>query len=254
MFLKAAQKAAEEASQVLLESFNQPLKITPKGEHDFVTNADLAAEKVILEILQSEFPEHSIFSEEAGEQKKDSEYYWAIDPLDGTLNYSRGIPIYGISIGLLKNKKPILGVIYNPSLNLKLYAEQGKGAFCNGKQISVSNKSLPDSFIVQPTIIDKPSRPKLMTMINELSSHVSMIRLFGSGCYELGIVARGKCEGLTDHRNSLHDVLAGVAIIQEAGGLVTDWRGNPWIPESPNFIASNRRIHSDLIKVFEGIR
>src|SRR6195952_1824838 len=135
-------KATEAAAGVLRHYFNGEFKITNKeGINNPVTEADLAAEKIIFETIRADFPDHFILSEEAGELKMDSEYKWIIDPIDGTINFANGIPICCVSIGLEHKGEVIMGAVFNPILNEFFFAEKGKGATLNDRPIKVGNKS-----------------------------------------------------------------------------------------------------------------
>src|SRR3989344_8884472 len=137
--LEVAKKAANEAGEVVLK-LRDNLKVkTKSNDSDVLTQADLASEKIILATLKSSFPKYNYLSEEVGKEDNKSEYTWVIDPIDGTLSYASGLPFFGISIGLLKNNKPFIGVINLPALKSLYWAENGKGAFLNGKRIKVSS-------------------------------------------------------------------------------------------------------------------
>ena len=137
-FKNIALKAATDAGEKLRSLFNTDLKHHKKGKNDIVTEADFAAEKIILDLIKKHFPSHNTISEEAGIEKNNSDYTWIIDPLDGTVNYTQGIEEYAVSIALSHNDKIIIGVIYRPESNEIFFAEKGKGAFKNNKKIIVS--------------------------------------------------------------------------------------------------------------------
>jgi len=149
-FLKVAKQAALEAGKIISKYYGSKYQYNFKNEDnsDFATQADLESEEKVVEILTENFPDHSIIAEEKTRIEKQSEYRWAIDPLDGTFAFSIGVPYFCVSIGLIKNNKPILGVIYQPALNNLFYAQVGKGAYLNDKRIYASKRDKLDKCAV----------------------------------------------------------------------------------------------------------
>ena len=138
-FLKVAKQAAQEAGETILKFSTKGYETEYKGrKNDYVTEADFAAEKLIIDSIKKSFPDHNIIAEESGEENNNSEYTWVIDPLDGTIAFMTGIPLFAVSIGLLKHNKPYLGVVNVPAIAHFFYAEKGQGAYLNGKKITVS--------------------------------------------------------------------------------------------------------------------
>ncbi|KKQ98236.1 MAG: Myo-inositol-monophosphatase [Candidatus Woesebacteria bacterium GW2011_GWB1_39_12] len=249
--LEVAKRAGLEAGKIALE-LRDKLKIKLKSnQSDIVTQADLASEKVIFSILKASFPMHNYISEEAGKKDNNSEYTWVIDPIDGTLPYAAGLPFFGISIGLLKNNKPFIGVINLPALKSLYWAENGKGAFLNGKRIKVSSVQDLSKAIV---LFDYHYAGRRVADIKKiLLKIVDKIRYpptFASSVVSLAYVASGICHG-DIHTAFPWDFVAGAAIIEEAGGKVTDYKGGDidWSKDSIDLLASNGKIHDEILSL-----
>lgn len=240
-------QAAKSAGKSLLKYYGKNEKIREKSNKSLVSKADLEANKAIIKIIKKNFSEHSILSEETGFEDKKSGYKWVIDPLDGTHNFLRGIPIFGTSIALEYKNKVIIGVLSFPVLNILAYAEKGKGAFVNGKRARVSDKGkLDHSFIsVDYGRYDQKLRLK---MLENFGSKNIDFRSFGSAVYELLLVACGKSDAYIITLTNEWDVAAGILIIEEAGGKVTGLRGKAWDFKKNNFIMSNSKLHNKILK------
>lgn len=244
--LDIAIKAAKEAGKILMNYYGK-IQIEYKGEHfdaaSILTQADIESEKKIVEILKEKFPDHNIFSEEIIQENNGSEYTWYIDPLDGTSNFTRNIPLFGISIGLIKENQSILGVLYFPALNLLLKAEKNKGAFANDKKIMVSNRELKKSLYYSGGYYK--GRLQLEKSVGD---KVGLVKVIDASSYEFAQIAMGDAE-LYILANVPHDVAAGVVIVKEAGGEVTDYDGSEWNIQSKGIIASNKIVHNEIIKL-----
>lgn len=195
--------------------------------------------------MQNNFPNHNFYGEEKIRNFRDSKYTWYVDPLDGTSNFVRNIPLFGISIGLIKNNEPILGVLYFPILNLIVYGKKGEGAFANGKKIRVSDRGTKNSLYYSGGYHNGKLRLK-----EKIVEKVGMVKIIDSSSYELAQIAMGDAE-LYILRNVPHDVIAGVAIIREAGGEVTDYEGNEYTLNSKNIVASNGKVHKEILKILK---
>ena len=248
--LETAKFAAKEAGKILLENFSKPYEIKQKGERkEFVTEIDLKSEKRILSILKKEFPEHSILSEEAGEQKKKSEFTWFVDPLDGTTNYKIKNPFFNVSIGLAKGNSVIVGVVYSPFLDELFYSEIGKGAFLNGKKIHVSGRSDIKSSVIgfchsgrKPEFVDRGI--KIFSVLKKLSSHT---RQFGAAALEFCYLAAGRIDVFEVSNANSYDVAAGALIAKEAGATITDFKGGYWDLSSEDILVTNGKLHKEVI-------
>ena len=248
-------KATEAGAAELQRFFNGTFKISNKeGINNLVTEADHAAEKAIIEVIKKDFPDHFILSEEAGEIKSESEYKWIIDPIDGTVNFSNGIPICCVSIGLEHNGNMILGAVYNPNMNEFFFAEKGLGAMLNDKKIQVSDKAaVIKSCLVTGfpyTYLDEPNGP--LQVFEKLIRQGIPVRRLGSAAIDLCWVAAGRFDGFYEHKLAAWDSAAGFLIVEEAGGKVTDFKGDTYSPYQPHILATNGKIHDELLQYVQG--
>jgi myo-inositol-1(or 4)-monophosphatase len=248
-------KATEAAADVLRHYFNGEFKITNKeGINNPVTEADLAAEKIIFEIIKADFPDHFILSEEAGEIKMDSEYKWIIDPIDGTINFANGIPICCVSIGIERAGEMILGAVYNPFINEFFFAQRGFGATLNDKKIQVSDEpELQKACLVTGfpyTYLDTANGP--LEIFSKLIRKGIPVRRLGSAAIDLCWVAAGRFDGFYEHKLQAWDSAAGFLMVEEAGGKVTDYKGDQYSPYQPHILATNGKIHQALLNCING--
>lgn len=248
-------KATKAGAKELQRFFNGSFKVMNKqGINNPVTEADLAAEKAIFDIIKADYPDHFILSEEAGEIKTDSEYKWIIDPIDGTVNFANGIPLCCVSIGLEHNGELVMGAVYNPLMEEFFFAQKDQGAFLNDKKISVSNKSdFQKSCLVTGfpyTYLDSPNGP--LQVFERLVRKGIAIRRLGSAALDLCWVAAGRFEGFYEHSLKPWDNAAGILIVQEAGGNVTGFNGEKHKVYQPDIIATNGVIHEELTNVVNG--
>lgn len=244
--------ATEAGAEVIQHYFNNKnLQISNKeGVNNLVTEADHASEKAILEIIKQAFPNHFIVSEEVGEIVMDSEYKWIIDPIDGTVNYAHGIPLCCISIGLEQGGKMIMGAVYNPFLNEFYFAERGQGATLNGQPIQVSNQpDLMKACLVTGfpyTYINQPNGP--LEVFSRFIRQGIPVRRLGSAAIDLCWVAAGRFDGFYEHKLQAWDSAAGFLMVEEAGGKVTDFKGDYYSPYQPHIVATNGKIHDDILR------
>ncbi len=250
-YKQTAIKAAKEAGKIHLKYFGNIKKIMYKDKTNAVTNADLESEKRIIGIIKKRFPEHSILSEESGATNRKSDYRWLIDPLDGTHNYMHNIPLFGVSIALEFKKKLILGVIYLPCFDDLYVAEKGKGAFLNGKRIKVSNlKDLRKSMVFLDGGFHRQAGKRLK-LINKLAKKVHKIRVFGVAVIDFLYLAEGKIEASILFPTHPWDIAAGILLVKEAGGKVTDFNRKEADQYSNCFVASNGRVHDKILSVIK---
>ncbi|MBS1754935.1 MAG: inositol monophosphatase family protein [Ferruginibacter sp.] len=252
--LKTTLLHAVEAGAKELRHFfnNDDLKISNKeGINNWVTEADHAAEKAIIDCIKAQYPNHFILSEEVGEIITNSDTKWIIDPIDGTINFASGIPLCCVSIGVEYNGQMILGAVYNPFINEMFLAEKGKGATLNDKKIHVSKKtSVLHSCLVTGfpyTYLDMPNGP--LQVFEKLIRKGVPVRRIGSAAIDLCWVAAGRFEGFFEHSLSAWDTAAGYLIVEEAGGKVTDMDGNKYSPYQKKLVATNGLIHNELLDV-----
>ncbi len=253
MLADVLKKAAYAGAEELKRYFNNAeLKTAYKdgGVNDLVTEADHAADKAIIGIIKSQYPDHFILSEETGNVATDSEYKWIIDPIDGTINFAQGIPICCVSIGLEKSGEMLMGVVYAPFLNEFYFAEKGKGAFLNGKPIHVSTRdSVLRSCMVTGfpyTYINMPNGP--LECFERFIRRGIPVRRLGSAAIDLCWVAAGRFDGFYEHKLNAWDSAAGWLLVEEAGGTVTNFDGEPYSPYQPRIVATNGKIHAELLK------
>lgn len=248
-------KAAEAGAKQIKHYFNGAFSISHKeGMNNLVTEADHAAEKAIIDAIRQEYPDHFILSEETGELKTDSEFKWIIDPIDGTVNFSNGIPLCCVSIALEKNGEMLLGCVYNPLMDEFYFAQKGMGAFLNDKKITVSHKSeVIKSCLVTGfpyTYLDAPNGP--LQVFEKLVRRGVPVRRLGSAAIDLCWVAAGRFDGFYEHNLQAWDSAAGFLMVEEAGGKVTDFKGNPYSPYQPHLLATNGNIHDELRALING--
>ena len=255
MYKQTLIEATQAGAKELMRFFNGTFTISNKeGINNLVTEADHAADKAIQEVIKKSFPGHGIVSEETAEKVTDSEYKWIIDPIDGTVNFANGIPICCVSIGLEHNGKMLMGAVYNPIFKEFYFAERGQGATLNEKKISVSNKAeVLRSCLVTGfpyTYLDQPNGP--LQVFERLIRKGIPVRRLGSAAIDLCWVAAGRFDGFYEHQLNAWDSAAGFIIVEEAGGKVTDLKGDTYSPYQPGIIATNGIIHDELIEWVQG--
>jgi len=250
MLKNTLKKAALEAGQLMKARFNSGFRVDNKdGINDLVTEVDHASEKLIMDIIRNEFPDHFILSEEVGEIKMDSAYKWIIDPIDGTVNYANGIPICCVSIGIEHEGKMILGAVFNPFIDEFFFAERGAGSYLNEQRIRVSDKdNVSHSCLVTGfpyTYLDLPNGP--LEVFGRFIRKGIPVRRLGSAAIDLCWVAAGRFDGFYEHKLNAWDSAAGFLLVEEAGGKVTDFEGNDYSPYQPHIVATNGKIHDELL-------
>ena len=248
-------KACLKASKVLIRDFGEieKLQVSLKGPGDFVTISDKRVEQILVQELQKARPDYSILTEETGEIKnKSNEFRWIIDPIDGTLNFLHGIPHFAISVALEKNKEIICGTIYDPIKNEFFAAEKGGGSYLNNQRIRVSARSkLKDSIVFTGgPKFKSPNKEQSFKEYSKVSSQVmGPIRKFGSAALDMSYVASGRCEGFWQRDLNYWDIAAGIIIVKEAGGFISDFQGNDEYVLNKNILATNYKINKELIKI-----
>ena len=248
-------KATHAGSQVLQQYFNGSFTVNSKSNiNDLVTQADKESEDAIFKVIREEFPDHYLLSEEAGDLKMDSNIKWIIDPIDGTVNFANGIPICCVSIGVEKDGKMILGAVYNPFINEFFFSERGSGSTLNDAKIKVSDKAdLLRSCLVTGfpySYLDTPNGP--LQVFEKLIRNNIPVRRLGSAAIDICWVAAGRFDGFYEHNLNAWDSAAGFLILEEAGGKITDFAGNYYSPYQPNILATNGKIHDDLLLAING--
>ncbi len=241
---------------IIMKYYGKRKEISFKGEIDLVTNADKESEKFLIEKINSKFPEHQIICEEGSIINLNKHIYkWIIDPLDGTTNFTHDYPLFGISVALEADSKIIMGIVYDPLHKDLFYAIEGGGAYHNDKKIKVSMvKSLNKSLIATGFGYDIRYNPgKSIEYFAEMLMKTQAIRRDGSAALDLCYVACGRFDAFYELRLQPWDVAAGTLIVLEAGGKITNFRGNPCTIYDREIVASNALIHNEIIEVFKCI-
>lgn len=251
--LSTAIKAAEDAGKLLLDRFWKSNQVSFKGRQDIVTEADKLSEKTILSILEKEFPNYSVLSEESGETDNDSDLMWVVDPLDGTKNFSVKNPMFNVSICLARKGAPILGVVHVPFMGETFAAVKGKGAVLNGKKIHVSdNSDLSKSIVFFCHGRHGDALKRTLGIYAKLKETALDIRQIGAAEMELCYVACGRVDAFFVIDTKPWDVSAGSLIVTEAGGLATDLSENHWNVGMADILGTNKKIHSSMLEIVRG--
>lgn len=246
--LNIAIDAAKKAGAIALRYFETSVVREVKADKSFVTAADKEAEAAIIADIKKHFPDHGILGEESGEVKTDSPYSWVIDPLDGTGNFVNGIPLFSVSIAVIENGKPIAAVVYQPVGDSLYAAEKGKGTTWRNKPVRVSDGDTERAMITFGP--GKKEKERLNRMLSASERFVKSKRYLGSAALELAYVARGGTEGFICLGLNRWDYAAGVLLVEEAGGKITDFEGKPWqFGGSDFFVASNGIVHNALLRL-----
>jgi len=252
-FAPAMTEIAREAGALLMQYFGR-VTIEYKGEADLVTAADRASEKLIRERIQRLWPSHDILGEEEGLVDTGSDYRWFIDPLDGTTNFAHGFPVFCVSMGLEYKKRRIAGVVYDPTREEIFSAEQGRGAFLNGQPIQVSKTAkLAGSLLATGFPSNKRHHNPNIHFYHQITLRTHGVRRAGSAALDLCYVACGRFDGFWEFNLNPWDTAAGVMIVEEAGGRVSDYQGRYYPTDGRETMASNGLIHEALIQEFAEI-
>lgn len=249
-FLDIAIKSARLSGRFIINNLGRLSKgdVNLKAASDFVTYVDKESERIIIETIKDEFPNHTILAEES--LKEDGEYLWIIDPLDGTTNYIHGYPMFSVSIALRHEDEIKIGVIYDPLRDELYTAIKEGGAFLNGKPIHISNvKELRDSLITTGFPFRRKEMIDLyLKLFKNLFNKVSDIRRAGSAALDLAYLACGRCDGFFEIGLSPWDIAAGSLLIKEAGGIITDFSGTDEYLKTGNIIAGIPALHNEVLK------
>lgn len=246
--LNVAIRAAKNAGKLLMDDFGRTIKVMTKGDGSLVTEVDLKAEKQIVDAIKKSFPGDGILSEESVPQSSTAAFNWIIDPLDGTHNYIRGINIFGASIALQHGHEIVMGVIFMPVTKELYHAQKGKGAYRNGKRIRVSGRNLEQSTMIYDSSIRTNKEP-MLAGLSKIVDKVFNVRMYGSTARSLTYIAEGKADLEIEFNDKLWDFAAGLLLVEEAGGSATDFRGKVWNLDTRGYIASNGKLHEDVLKI-----
>jgi myo-inositol-1(or 4)-monophosphatase len=251
--LQFAIETAREAGHLLLEKFGRITAVTKKGDINLVTEADLASEALIIERIKSHHPKHAILAEEAGDAvvvDGTNVWKWIIDPLDGTTNYAHGYPCFAVTLALEHNGDVVIGVTFDPTRGELFAAEKGHGATLNGKSISVSaTERLSESLICTGFPYDFKRKDDFARHLTAFLLSSRGVRRDGSAAIDLAYVACGRFDGFWEEGLNPWDMAAGKLLIEEAGGWITDYSGEAFSIYRPPVVASNGRIHSEMLAI-----
>ena len=247
VMVQAALKAGRRLSRDFGELEN--LQVSRKGPGDFVSNADLQAENIIREELRKGRPNFGFLMEESGEEKGiDNSHRWIVDPLDGTTNFLHGIPMFAISIALQHEDRIIAGVIYNPATDDLFTAERGRGAFHNDRRMRVANRDDFHDCVIATGVphLGRGQHKPYLKQLETVMAEVSGIRRMGAASLDLAYVASGRFDGYWEEYINAWDMAAGILMVREAGGFVTDITGGEKMLESGGIIAGNETVRRHL--------
>ncbi len=252
--LDFAIQTAHDAGRVLAEKFGRAsLAVTRKGDIDIVTEADLAAERLIVERIRSYHPRHAILTEEAGDagnMETAAEYKWVVDPLDGTTNYAHGYPAFCVSIALEREGEIVLGVVHDPTRGETFAAERGEGATLNGRPIRVSEvEDMNRALVCTGFPYDVRTRSEFARHFHNFIMHAQGVRRDGSAALDLAYVACGRFDGFWEEGLKPWDVAAGKIIVEEAGGRITRYDDTPFDIYTPPVVATNGILHGEMLRV-----
>ncbi|MBN2299460.1 MAG: inositol monophosphatase [Deltaproteobacteria bacterium] len=246
--IEFAVQTGRKAGLFIHENFGLDLKVEHKGRIDLVTRVDMQAQQIIIQEIEKHFPDHGIVAEEGIRKEKESPFVWFVDPLDGTVNYVHGIPIFCVSLALYKRDEPYLGVCYNPISGELFWAQAGKGAYLENKAVGVSHTDkLVDALIVTGFPYSSDDMQSLIGRFSRILQEVQGIRRLGSAALDLCYVACGRFDGFWESGLQSWDTAAGAVIVQEAGGRVSSFSGSVFSPLRGEIVASNSLIHEKLI-------
>ncbi|VAW60630.1 Inositol-1-monophosphatase [hydrothermal vent metagenome] len=253
--LNIATSAARDAGNIILRNIDklERIKIEVKAPNDFVTQVDRKAEEVILEALQKAYPQHGILAEESGRQNEDSEYQWIIDPLDGTTNFLHGFPQYAVSIGLQYRGRMEVAVVFDPIKNELFTAARGDGAQLNDRRLRVTqNKGLRGALLGTGFPFKQPQHlDAYLETFKAVHADTAGIRRAGSAALDLAYVAAGRLDGFWEIGLSPWDMAAGVLLIREAGGIITDFSGEGNYLKTGNIVAAASTVYPALYEAIK---
>jgi myo-inositol-1(or 4)-monophosphatase len=251
--VELAKKLVMEGGEVIRKNIGKSIKSREKTKNDFVTEIDTQIETSFIKKISRLFPEDSIWGEEGGERKGVSPYKWLIDPLDGTNNFVRGIPHCGIQIAICYKDEVVDGFIFNPFMEELYFASKSKGAFCKNmktrvtKRAKVSEFSLKESSLIFTSGIAK-NRERSAHLFDFIGN-VARIRIYGVAVLDLPFVAFGNADLLVSDDPKPYDIAAGCLLVEEAGGRVTDFQGNPWTPNIKTLLATNGKNFQEALAI-----
>jgi myo-inositol-1(or 4)-monophosphatase len=245
---------SKEAGEVIRDAFGKNFIVETKStQTDLVTEVDKKSEEIIINFINKEYPGHAVLAEESGAHKSSSEYLWVIDPIDGTVNFAHGLPIFAVSIGVQKKGETICGVVYDVMNNTIYSAEKGSGSYRSGSKLHVStNNDLSKSMLVTGFPYNVAENPDhAIERFNAFVINSRAVRRLGSASLDMCYVASGVFDGFWEVHLHPWDVCAANLIVEEAGGIVTNFKGEKVDIYSTQFLASNGLVHQKMIDVLK---
>lgn len=246
--------AIAEAGRVLMEKYAAGVTVSYKGDIDLVTEADLASEQTIVALLRARHPGHDILAEEGHDERHGSDFRWIIDPLDGTTNFAHGFPWFAVSIALEVRGEVVLGAVFNPHTRELFVAERGRGASLNDRPLRVSNiDDLGRAMLATGFAYDHRISPENnYAAFERFQRRAQAVRRAGVASLDLACVAAGRFDGFWELKLKPWDVAAGILLVEEAGGRVTDYAGRPMPLERGQILASNGALHGAMQSILHG--
>jgi myo-inositol-1(or 4)-monophosphatase len=252
-FLTPMQQLARDAGALLMSYFGK-VAIEYKGDVDLVTEADRSSEKLIVERIRKQWPGHDLVGEEGSRRETGSDFRWYVDPLDGTTNFAHGYPVFCVSMALDYKGERIAGVIYDPTRDEMFAAEKGSGSRLNGRPIHVSaTRKLKESLVATGFPSHKRHKIPNIHFYHQITLRSHGVRRAGSAALDLCCLACGRFDAYWEFNLNPWDTAAGVLLVQEAGGKVTDFSGGPFNLDSREVLGSNGLLHDELLKEFKAI-
>jgi myo-inositol-1(or 4)-monophosphatase len=248
---------ARKSGEIIRNAYRTRFTVEIKADNvkNLVTEIDKKSEQTITEFIRKKYPDHNILAEEGGEIKSNSEYFWVIDPLDGTTNFAHGLPIFSVSIGLQYKNETVAGVVYDVMRDVVYSAEKGSGAFENDKKIVVSsNNNIEESLLVTGFPYNVAENPeKAFERFIVMLKKARAVRRLGSAAIDFCYVASGTFDGFWEVYLNPWDICAGKLIVEEAGGKVTDFNGNPISIFNKQILSTNGKIHYKMIELLNSV-
>jgi myo-inositol-1(or 4)-monophosphatase len=250
-------KAAQKAARGLVRDFGEveQLQVSQKGPADFVSTADLQAERTLRQELKKARPEFGLLMEEGtAEPGTDGRHRWIVDPLDGTLNFLHGLPHFAISIGLERDGEMVAGIVYDPVKDEMFWGERGAGAYLNDRRLRVSARRDLGQAVIATGIPNRgrPEHPAYLAMLSAAMAETAGIRRFGAAALDLAYVAAGRYDGYFENGLSPWDIAAGILLVREAGGYVSEIGGGHHMLQSGSILAGNDHLHLPLGSLLRG--
>jgi myo-inositol-1(or 4)-monophosphatase len=253
LLLATAIEAVIKAGEIQMAFHRTGFQVSKKSTIDLVTEADIAVETMFRRMIAERFPDHTILAEEFGQEAatRGASHCWVFDPIDGTNNYAHGLPIFCSSLALEIDGEPVIGAVYDPTRKELFVGERGGGAFLNGEPIHASGAAtLVESMLVTGFPYDIHKRiPEIVGLFGEYVGRARAVRRLGSAALDLCYVAAGRMDGFWEQDLKPWDIAAGALILREAGGKATDFAGNTFSSRCHQLVASNGKIHDDMLKI-----